>query len=212
MSLKPRSLTVPIYDGDDFEQITDLHRQVEIAKRHEAAARLRVAEGGGEDLRAGDDDGSQELRDAQAEVKARKDAYEAFVREAADRAEMWVLNPIGHEEYRALLKAHPPRTTKRVGDDGNEVEDVNVEDSAFGVNTDTFPKALLMFVDPDDDEIRTIAEPVFASEAERRRRVKRLSAGEFDTLWIRATSLNSGLIADPKAELSSPVTRTSDAT
>lgn len=209
---KPRSLTVPIYDGDDFEQITDLHRQVEIAKRNEAAARLRAAEGAGEDLRAGDDDGSQELRDAIAEVKTRQAAYEAFVREAADRAEMWVLNPIGHEEYRALLKAHPPRVTTTTGEDGETTETVEPEDAAFGVNTETFPKALLMFVDPEDDEIRTIAEPAFASEAERRRRVKRLSAGEFDTLWIRATSLNSGLIADPKAELSSPVTPTSDAT
>lgn len=208
---KPRSLTVPIYDGDDFEQITDLHRQVEIAKRNEAAARARVAESD-EDPRAGDADGSQELRDAIAEVKTRQAAYEAFVREAADRAEMWVLNPIGHEEYRALLKAHPPRVTTNTGEDGETTETVEPEDAAFGVNTETFPKALLMFVDPEDDEIRTIAEPVFASEADRRRRVKRLSAGEFDTLWIRATSLNSGLIADPKAELSSPVTLTSDAT
>lgn len=212
MSPKPRSLTVPIYDGDDFEQIADLHRQVEIAKRHEDAARKRVAEGVGEALRAGDDDGSQELRDAIAETKSRREAYEAFVREAADRAEMWVLNPIGHEEYRALLKAHPPRVTTTTDDDGETVETINIEDSAFGVNTDTFPKALLLFVDPEDDEIRTIAEPAFASEAERRRRVKRLSAGEFDTLWIRATSLNSGLINDPKAELSSPASPTSAAT
>lgn len=198
---KPRSVTVPLYDGDDFEEITDLRRAVVVAERQAAEARSDGT------ARAGDDD---------ADVQAAKDAFDAFVVEAAERAEMWVLTPIGHGEYRELLREHAPRkvTVKSTGDDGVErdVEETHPEDVMFGVNVDTFGRALLSFVDPDDDEVRTVAEPVFASEADRRRRLKRLSAGEFDTLWIRAKSLNEGLIQDPKLAMYSSGIPTSDVT
>lgn len=198
---KPRTITVPLYDGDDFERITELRRAVNIAEAH-----AREAQASGT-ARAGDDG---------ADVQAAKDAFDAFVVEAAERAEMWVLQTIGHEEFRNLLREHPPRKVmvKVPNDDGTErdVEQDHPEDAPFGVNTETFGKALLTFVDPDDDEIRTIAEPEFASEAARRKRFKRLSSGEFDTLWVRAKTLNEGGVLDPKLSMYSTATVTSDET
>lgn len=193
--------TVPLYRGDDWEEISLRRRAVALAE-----SRAREAQANGA-ARAGDDD---------TDVQAAKDAYDAFVVEAAERAEMWEIEPIGHEEYRELLKAHPPRKVKvKVpNEDGTEreVEQDHPEDAPFGVNTETFGKALLTFVDPDDEEIRTIVAPVFESEAARRKRFKRLSSGQFDTLWVRAKSLNEGGVVDPLLATYSTVTRTSGAT
>lgn len=202
----PRKTTIPIYDGDDFERLAELRREVAIAERKLEAAKADAA---GAALRLGDGDS---VADAQAEVKRAQDAYDAFVDEAAERAEMWVLHPIGHEEWRELLKAHPPRKVTTTGADGKEAEETDPEDAYFGVNTETFPKALLLFVDPEDDEIRTVAEPAFDTTAALRKRVKRLSVGEFETLWVSAYQLNSGAIADPKLSRFSPAGPRSDAT
>lgn len=191
---KPRQSTVLIYDGDDFERLAELRRQVALAESAE-----RTAEAAGT-ARAGDD--------ASSEVQERRDAFDAFVEEAATRAEEWVLHPIGWQEFRDLLAEHPPR--KEVDDDG--AEQVIEEDAPFGVNTETFPKALLTFVDEDDDEIRTIGKPEFATDKERARRLKRLSEGEFETLWVRAWGLNRGVIADPKLSIYSLGSQTSSET
>lgn len=167
----PRSASVVLYHGGDIERIAELHRAVERAER--------VAEAEADVARAGDDSPAAEA----------KEAYAAFVAEAAERAEVWTLEAIGHEEFRQLLTDHPPR---------REGDEVNAGDAMFGVNTQTFPKALLLFVDPEDDEIRTVTDPA----DDLAKRLKRLSAGEFDTLWVRAFMLNTAGVADPKASLS----------
>ena len=179
--MSTRKVTIPIYDGDDFERMSELRREVMVAER-------RAEEGvvSKTSARAGDDEPDY-LQEA-------KDAFDAFVDEAAERAEMWVLNPIGHEEFRELLKAHPPRTIK--SEDGKEVPDP--EDDGWDVDITAFPKALLSFVDPDDEEVRTVVEPKFDTEAQFRRRLKRLSAGEFESIWVAAYMLNNGAISDPK--------------
>lgn len=203
-----RKTTIPIYDGDDFERLGELRREVTIAER-----RLADAEELARPVatrRLGDDtpDEHPDVTTAREALQQAKDAYDAFLDEAAERAEEWVLHAIGHEEYRALLKEHPPRTEK--GEDGKET--VHPEDEPFGVNTETFPRALVQFVDPEDDEIRTVVEPKFERSADLKRRIKRLSAGEFDTLWLRAKGLNEGIVGDPKASRYGIATRTSDAT
>lgn len=181
-----RQSTVLIYDGGDFERLAELRRLVALAE-----GKARIAEASGT-ARAGDDEGG--------DVQAARDTYDAFVREAAERAEEWVIEAIGHVEFRDLLTKHPPRTT--LDTDGSEI--VEPDDQPFGVNTLTFPKALLEYVDDEDDEIRTIAQPEFGGEADRRKRLKRLAAGEYDTLWIRALNLNRGVIGDPKLAMFSP--------
>lgn len=187
--------TIPIYHGDDFERMAELRREVDIAERKLDEAK-RDAEESTSALRLGDDDNAVEQ--AKERLSAARDRFSGFVDEAAERAENWVLRPIGHEEFRQLLKDHPPRKVTETGDDGKERETTHSADAGWDVNTETYPKALLTFVDPDDDSIRTVEEP-FESVAALRKRIKRLSAGEFDTMWIRAHMLNNGAVADPKA-------------
>jgi len=181
-----RKVTIPIYNGDDFERISELYRKVTIAERQAAADLTSPPRMGG--------------LGTPAYVQEAKDAYDAYVDEASERAEMWVLNSIGHEEFRDLLKTNPPR--KITGEDGKEA--THPDDEGWDVDTSAFPKALLLFVDSEDDEIRTVAEPQFDSPAALRKRLKRLSAGEFDSLWVAAMGLNSGVIADPKLSRFSP--------
>ena len=188
-----RRATIPIYDGDDFERLAQLRMNVVIAERKAAEEFVGAR-------RMGDEE--------QAEppyVTEAKAAYDALVDEASERAEMWVLEPIGHAEYRALLRDNPPRETG----EGDAVQ-VDPDDAEWGVNVDTFPQALLTFVDPDDDTIRTVVEPAFDSLAEMRKRLKRLAPGEWDTLWVAAKALNEQGIRDPKASRYSPTPRSSE--
>lgn len=201
-----RKTTIPIYDGDDFERMADLRRKVDIAERalerREIEARKASAP-----LRIGDL-APDHVGEARAALQQAEDEFDAFVDEASDRAELWVLTPIGHEEFRELLKDHPAREVD--GEDGKKV--THPDDDGWGVNTESFPKALLTFVDPDDDEIRTVMSPEFDSHAALRKRIKRLSGGEFDSIWTAAYLLNTGGIGDPKAGKFSPGTSTSSAT
>lgn len=188
--------TIPIYADDDFERLAELRTEVSIAERRVEAARMSAEESPGANRRDGDDepDAVQVAKDA---LKVSQDAFNAFVGEAAERAEMWVLKPIGHEEFRDLLRDHPPRkATEGEGEDRKEV--THPDDADWGFNAETFPKALLLFVDPDDDEIRTVVEPSFDTEAAFRKRVKRLSKGQFESMWTTAYMANEGGIADPK--------------
>lgn len=199
-----RRATISIYDGDDFERLADLRREVTIAERRLAAVEREDTT---EAARAGDAEPDR-AQQARAAVEAARDAFDAFVDDAAQRAEEWVLEPIGHAEFRQLLKDHPPR--KNVADDGTET--IEPDDELYGVNVETFPKAILTFVDPDDDQIRTVAAPAFDTEAALRRRIKRLAAGELETMWMAAYELNARGITDPKATKFSPTTPRSNET
>ena len=190
----PRRTTIPIYEGDDFERLAQLRQEVAIAER-------RAREESSGPRRMGDDVDQGEP----SYVTEAKVAYDAFVDEAAERAEMWVLEAIGHGEYRELLKAHPPR---KIGEGDDEQDDP--EDAEWGVNTETFGHALLTFIDDDDDTIRTVVGPEFPTPAAMRKRIKRLSAGEFQTLWVAAMFLNRQGINDPKASRYSTTPRSSE--
>ena len=192
--------SVVLYHGDDFEKMSELRREVEIAEN-----KARLAELSQSSLRFGD-----EVVTA-GDVKRAREAFTAFVDEAAERAETWVLEAIGHEEFRGLLKAHPPRKVNEPDGHGGQREVIDPDDEGWNVNTDTFGKALLLFVDPEDDDIRTVIEPDLEPAA-LRKRIKRLSKGEFDTLWTTAHALNSGGVADPKASPSYGIDPRSDET
>lgn len=197
----PRKVTIPLYDGDDFERLSELRREVEIAERKAKAADQASP------LRIGD---IPDAIEAAAVVKRAREAYSDAVDEAAERAETWVLQAIGHGEFRDLLAAHPPRkVTEEV--DGKATEVTHPDDAGWEFNSETFPEALLTFVDPEDDEHRTVLEP-FESVVALRKRIRRLARGEFETLWVAAHELNAGLVADPKASDSYVAARRSDAT
>jgi hypothetical protein len=184
--------TITIYDSDDFERLGELRTEVSIAEREALSAKTPA--------RFGDD-----IPDA---VRLAKDAYDAFVDEAAARADAWELHSIGHEAWRDLVAAHPPRKVKTEDDPPKEVD--HPEDAPFGVDTETFGKALLTFVDPDDDEHRTIAKIGDMVPTDLAKRLRRLSVGQFDTLWVTAFYLNTGGVADPKATRYSTGPRSDD--
>jgi len=187
---------VLIHHRDDAEQLADLRLEVQVAENALKAAKKEAADSGGA-ARAGDDAAAAVIEAEQrlADAKAR---FSAFVDEAAERADEWVIDHIGHEEFRQLLRDHPPRKIKVTGEDGKESEEIHPDDADWDVNTETFPKALVLFVDPEDEEVRTVVKP-FDSLPALRKRVKRLSAGQFDSIWITAHALNGGMVGDPKA-------------
>jgi hypothetical protein len=177
--------TITIYADGDLETLADLRLNVAIAE--EAAAEAKAAA----TRRLGDT-----TEDEDAAVRAAKDAYDAGLDAAAERANAWTVESIGHEEFRELLKAHPPRKVDADPVEGEQPKQVtHPEDEALGVNTETFGKALLLYVDPEDPEIRTIVEPTENVP----RQVKRLSSGQFETLWVAAYQVNVGGVLDPKA-------------
>lgn len=174
--------TIIIYADDDLQRLTDLRRDVAVAERaHEDAAK--------ETRRFGDDEPTS------AALTAAKEAFDAFVDEAAERAEAWVVGNIGHAEFRELLRAHPARKIDNEDtSEGAPKQITHPDDEVFGVNIETFGKALLLYVDPEDPDLRTIVEPTDNVA----RKVKRLSAGQFDSLWIAAYQVNAGGVIDPK--------------
>ena len=198
------TIPITIYADGDQERLGELKRAVDHARR------LAIANAG-TPLRGGDELPEEAVTKAQ-------EAYDAFVDEAAERAEGWHLHSIGFEEYRNLIKAHPARKITEQKEDGSVEEMTHPDDEDFGVNTETFPKELLLFADPEDEELRTVVELKVGREniaknpEKLRKRVKRLSAGQFYALWTNAMVLNQIGVSDPKFDRFSPTTPRSSET
>lgn len=193
------STVISIYADDDFERLNELRQAVNVARIALAAQRQQP-------ILFADDDPAEAVAEAQ-------EAFNAFVGEAAERAEAWRIESLGRRQFKKLLADHPPRTEPDPDDPTKTV--VHPEDRQFGVDTTTFPDALLTYVDPDDSEHRTLLEAgdVDLSHAPAlERRLDRLSLGQFEHLWITAWTLNTGGIADPKAERFVTATSSSDET
>lgn len=177
-TIKPREGEYVIYQGDDLPRIAEARQRLEVARRNAA-----VAEGA--PLRVGDEAPS---------VDDAEDAYRAVVEETADRAVVVKVRAIGRRRFRALMLAHPPRTD----DEGK----THPDDAPYEVNVETFPEALLRFIDDEDDTVRTIAEPDLTPAKLRAFVEDDLADGDFDGLWLTAYYLNRSPGADPKAGLS----------
>lgn len=196
--------TIPIMADADMERLAELDAAVKIA-----VANVRAAES--EPRRFGD-----ALPD-QAAVQEAQAAFDAFLDEASKRGESWELSSIGHEEFRNLLREHPPRMVEKTAEDGTVTSEPDPIDDLWGVNTETFPKALLLFSDVDDAEIRTITElkvgrkNIAGDQLALLKRFKRLSQGQFEKLWTEAYALNKQGVTDPKlARFSSATPRSTE--
>ncbi|TQK73361.1 hypothetical protein [Nocardioides sp. SLBN-35] len=177
--------TVLIYADGDFEKLAELRQRVGIAERnHESATRAP--------RRFGDEDTTA------TEVEEAHAAFDEGIDQAAERAEEWIVESIGFEQWRELLAAHPAREIQ-IGEGDQAETVVDPRDDDWFVNTDTFPKALLLWVDPEDGEHRTIQKAGDIDLGGLGRRLRRLSEGQFETLWATAWALNKGGISDPKA-------------
>lgn len=181
--LKPRTTTVTIYHGDDMERLAELRRAVDRAERAvEAAGPLR----GGDPIPSAD---------------SAKDAYDAFVDEAAGRAVEVRLTAIGRARWRDLVAEHPPRVEKVDGK-----EQTIESDAGFEVNTDTFPLALLTF-NRDDARTTEVEDVSFADLVDFL--TNECSEGDFETLWTTAYWLNRAPGQDPRLGKYSTATESS---
>lgn len=170
-SITPRTATVPIYQGDDMERLADLRHRAEIATRREQGLVANM----------GDDD---------TPADEAREAYNAAVAEAAERAVLVRVNQVGRKIFRRLLSEHPPR------------EDHDV-DQVLGYNDDTFGEALLM---------ASVTEPAFGTVEAKQAFLDNLADGDFEQLMETAVALNRGRSADPLASRYSPTTPSTDAT
>jgi hypothetical protein len=177
-----RFAEVLIYKGTDLAKIAELRQAADVAER-----RYRLAQDAGT-LRGGDRESPQ----------AAKDAHDAFVAEAAERAELVRIEALGRKQWRALLAEHPPRRVTRLVDGAN-TEMLHEEDAELGVNTLTLPDALLTYVDPVRPDMHTIAAPNFPTVPALVEWLDDLSGGDFDRLFLTAYSLNGSMGVDPKA-------------
>lgn len=89
--------SITIYAGNDLQRLGEFRTAVSIAERNlfdleERATKSPAA-------RFGDSD-PDELRLAREAVDAAKAACDRFIDECADRADEWVIEPIGHEAWR----------------------------------------------------------------------------------------------------------------
>lgn len=188
-TLKPRTATIPIYQGDDAERLAELHMAVAIAERQTSMQ--------GAPRRVGDapEDDVQEARDA----------FDAFLDEAAERAVEVVVRAIGRRRFRDLVAAHPPRTEKN-----GKGEDVTHEaDVVLGVNVETFPPALLAFAEAGDEGIRTIVGPesvVKSARALEEFLDDEVTDGDYEKIWTAAYWINRSPGSDPKELRYSPST------
>lgn len=212
--LKPITETVLIYQGDDAATLADLRRALSVAEERGAQAiDAAVRDAQTQNLRVGDLDPVVEARKkAEADIEAAQAAFDAFLPEAAERALEVEIRAIGSRRFRELVAEHPPRkVTRKIGDVDTEV--LHEDDAQFGVNTETFPRALLTYVDSEDTTIRTITKPEFSGSREIGDFVDdELSEGNMDRLWIAAFARNRASGADPKAELTSLASRSSSET
>lgn len=200
VDFEPELREYPIYRGDDRERVAELSRALASAERvAEAAGQNPAARYGATDT------------DPKAAVEKARAAYNAFVDEVADRTPMVKYRHVGSRRFRQILLSHPARRVMQgEGEDATEVD--HPDDAGYGVNTETFPWALLAYRDGDDG-VRTIVEPDFASERDCLAFLEDvLSEGQLEELWVAAYMLNRGGSVHPKLLRLSGDTQGSSAT
>lgn len=182
MSDRRKSPPILIYKGDDLAELGELHKAAVVAER-----KYQQAQQGGTS-RMGDDESPE----------AAWGAYDARAAEAAERAEVVVVQALGRKQWRALLNEHPPRRVIRKIE-GVDSEVVHDDDDGYGVNTETFSEALLTYTEGSGDDLeQTVIEPEFSSKEARIKWLDGLAGGDFDRLFLAAYQINGSLGGDPK--------------
>ena len=186
------STTITIYDGDDQARLVRLRTEAAVAEsRYDDA----VSRPGPAPLRAGDAVETMPLREA---WEAAERAFDEFVDEAAARATEIEVHHLGRRRFRSLRLAHPPRT-RQVERDGAVVTEPIPEDAPYGFNIETFPMALLTYVDDVDTKVRTIVKPRKTPAKLSAWLDDELSEGQFDEIWTAAYRENTGGVGpDPR--------------
>lgn len=177
-TIKPRTASVVIYQGDDLERLAELRRDVSVAERSEEGRSRRLGDG--------------------SDAAAARDAFDAFVDEAAERAVEVEVTALKRRQFRSLMAEHPPRKVS-----GNDGEEIHPDDAGYDVNVDTFSEAFLPL---------SITAPTFDTPADRDDFLDGLSEGDYERIFTTAYFLNRAPGGDPKATRYSPASLSSDAT
>lgn len=213
--IEPRKASVTIYQGDDLEHLTVLKMAAENERRREDVAKAQAEARAKRMENAAGRLGDDETVEPEYVGTEAREAYNAAVEEAAERAVVVRVQSIGRKRMRDLMEAHPPRKVMVKKDDaeGAEPEMVEVDhddDAGSAVNTETFPMALLTFADV---RTRCIVEPEFEDHDELVDFLENdLSEGDFQTLWVAAYMMAREASVDPKAGTYSVGPATSSAT
>lgn len=197
--LKPRTAVKLVFHGDDLEVLSELRRAVMRAEAALVEAEAQAERAARGPRRLGDV--LPDTEEKQAALQAARDDYDAATDDAATRAVEVRLTAIGSQRYRTLVAEHGPRE----GDDGETLP----EDAEFGVNVETFPRALLTFRDEDAPHIRTITDPDVSPADLAEFLDDEVSEGDFEELWVTAFALNKSQGVDPRLGKYSAATPTS---
>lgn len=186
--IEPRTATVEIFTGDYLDRINYLEQRAEAAKE------------------AADADGPR-LNHEVPEYLTIAQEHDELVTEARAAATKLEVQHLPRKVWKALVKAHPPRTA---GDDVTEA--AAAFDTRWGVNTDTFKDALVYGGEIEVDGVPTPYETIIGPEGITEADIDALADIDFDRVYYAAMGLNRGEVPDPKASLVSRLTQTSDET
>lgn len=189
---KPRTATVPIYQGDWQQRIGAAFAAAEAMQ--ERAKKAEKAEASSSRTL---DEASEalDLRAQFEELAAEHDALVAEAVESGDRLEV-TLQAQGRRKWAELVEAYPPRT----GDD--VPEEVRKNDAEMGVNDKAFGEALVPL------SIAAISDPEMSVDD----LLDGISDAQFQLLYGTAFALNRAVGADPKAGPRLLPSQSSDAT
>jgi hypothetical protein len=180
---RPRE-TVPLFQGDDLQRLEELRADLmEAASAAVVGPRLL----------------SETVPEGTAELKAKADAHDDFVREATERARKVEIQALPRHEKRRLQADHPARTvTETITDPDGTIRSVEIphKDDNKGFNFETMadvlvPASLIGF----NSHAAAVA---FAED---------LSDPHFNAIYRAAIRLNYEDSTVPKAEASSLVDR-----
>lgn len=186
-TLKPRTSTVTLYQGDDEDHLQHLADAVNDAQERYDQARKDADRDDLPPIGMMDED---PVAAAQERLDAAKKAHDEFLAEAEERAIKVVVQALGRKKFRDLADDHPPR------------ED-NEGDKVLGINDETFKEVFVPM---------SIISPTFDTTAERDDFLDSLALSQFRSVYLRAFTLNTVPGSDPKALTDSAPSRSESAT
>lgn len=185
-TIKPRTITAVLFQGDDFDPLDALMADAQRAVTQAAS---------NSPTRIGDDNG----------VQAATTAYNDYLDKAVKRGVKVELHAVGRKVWRDLVAKHPPRETTTVGPsvtapdgtvtEGEKTVTVHEADEQWGFNYETLA----------DDLVPACVDSAKFDEAF----LDGLSDGDWSKLYSAAVRRNTEEGPSPKARISWPAAPTS---
>lgn len=181
--LKPRTTTVPLFQGDDFDRERELRGVVEQAVAADGSPRR--------------------LADPDAVIAAAGE-YDAFVLEAAERGETIPIAALPRGEWREMVAKHPPRPDV----EGDEQWGFNY----LAMADDLVPPSVAKGQEIEPGYFAPKVVTRFGSIADRDEFLDSLNDADYSKLYNEALTLNQAAGPNPKLQLRSLLALTSDET